>query len=271
MMQKNEVDLLFGWVMHHGDLFGFENLFIFDNGSTSSKSLQILAYATDLGVHVSYEHRDWSDFVDKGTIISAAIKSLDIQHHYDFFFPLDVDEWIAVDVGGDISIASAAIKAELLHLTAHNGALRTGYAMDNHPFVPGWFSKSPNQQKYFVGAQMAGFFDHGFHRLQTNGAEKDLRTSIVYVHFHYRNFEDIQFYSKQKLSGYIVEIDSMDFEAYNGPGFHLKTHLRMNEEEYRKSFSLDQRIYIDTIAQRMTQFSQKQSELEKRINQHGTV
>jgi hypothetical protein len=36
MMQRNEVDLLYPWVLYHGLRFGFENLHIIDNGSDDS-------------------------------------------------------------------------------------------------------------------------------------------------------------------------------------------------------------------------------------------
>ena len=34
MMQKDEVHLLEPWLAYHGYLFGFENLYVLDNGST---------------------------------------------------------------------------------------------------------------------------------------------------------------------------------------------------------------------------------------------
>ena len=45
MMQKNEDDLLEPWIKYHSNMFGAENLFIYDNGSTSPLVAEVLEKA----------------------------------------------------------------------------------------------------------------------------------------------------------------------------------------------------------------------------------
>ena len=56
MMQKDEALLLRPWLLYHGLLFGFENLYVYDNGSTSDAVLAILREFAAVGVHVDDAH-----------------------------------------------------------------------------------------------------------------------------------------------------------------------------------------------------------------------
>ena len=105
MMQKNERILLEPWILYHGDLFGFENLFIFDNGSTDEIVITVLQKYEKRGVNINRAYNSKSDFEGKGNLIADKIRSLDQCNYYDFFFPLDCDEFIAChDIDGNIKL-----------------------------------------------------------------------------------------------------------------------------------------------------------------------
>jgi len=100
-MQKNEDDLLVPWIQYHSELFGAENLYIYDNGSTSPAITQILSDAKLKGVNVYFEYSQKENFEGKGDILAEKIKQLDQLDIYDFFFPLDCDEFVGVMKGED--------------------------------------------------------------------------------------------------------------------------------------------------------------------------
>ena len=76
MMQKNEEDLLGPWIQYHSELFGAENLYVYDNGSTSPIISEILADAQAKGVNVYLEYSKKSDFEGKGDILADKIQQL---------------------------------------------------------------------------------------------------------------------------------------------------------------------------------------------------
>src|SRR5471030_579275 len=96
MMQKDETYLLEPWLVYHGHLFGFENLFVFDNGSASLEVRHILARFTREGVNVDWGYASRRDFLAKGELIGGLIRTLDQRGEYDFLIPLDCDEFIVL-------------------------------------------------------------------------------------------------------------------------------------------------------------------------------
>jgi len=94
-MQKDEDDILEDWILYHGYLFGFDNLYIIDNESKpTTKCLDILKKYQKLGLHWSQE----SDYTKKGFYLCQLIKNTADQ--CDIAIPLDIDEFIAI---GDLS------------------------------------------------------------------------------------------------------------------------------------------------------------------------
>ena len=114
MMQKNETELLEKWIVYHSELFGTENLFLFDNGSDDKKTIEILRVWQNKGLNVSWEHSTKHDFESKGTILGDRIKVLEESNSYDCFIPLDCDEFLAVRlVNGGISCEFQDICSEI--------------------------------------------------------------------------------------------------------------------------------------------------------------
>ena len=96
MMQKDERFLLKPWLAYYGHLFGFENLFVFDNGSESAEVRNILAEYEAKGVTVDRSHASREAYRAKAEIIGGQIILLDARREYDFLIPLDCDEFIVL-------------------------------------------------------------------------------------------------------------------------------------------------------------------------------
>lgn len=64
-MQKNESKLLEAWIKYYGYLFGFENLYILDNGSNEDAVFSILKKYSRVGVNIYYEHNQKKTSIKK--------------------------------------------------------------------------------------------------------------------------------------------------------------------------------------------------------------
>ena len=73
MMQKDERFLLKPWLAYYGHLFGFENLFVFDNGSMLAEVRDTLAEYEQKGVKVDRAHASREAYKAKGDIIGEQI------------------------------------------------------------------------------------------------------------------------------------------------------------------------------------------------------
>jgi hypothetical protein len=93
MMQKNEKDVLPIFVAYYGNLFGYKNIYIFDNGS-DKYMLDELRKSEALGCNVNFEFSSRADFERKGEILASYINGMTEQ--YDVFLPLDCDEFIGI-------------------------------------------------------------------------------------------------------------------------------------------------------------------------------
>ena len=58
-MVKDEVDIIEDWILYHGTLFGFENLYIVDNMSNDGTYEVIQKYEKN-GVH-SFRHPNYKE------------------------------------------------------------------------------------------------------------------------------------------------------------------------------------------------------------------
>ncbi len=62
MMFRDEVLLLKPWLHYHGYLFGFENLYVFDNGSRDETVLATLRQFAKIGANVDSSHQTSDGF-----------------------------------------------------------------------------------------------------------------------------------------------------------------------------------------------------------------
>uniref|UniRef100_A0A7S4ENK5 Uncharacterized protein n=1 Tax=Pseudo-nitzschia australis TaxID=44445 RepID=A0A7S4ENK5_9STRA len=117
MITMDEWPLIKYWVMYHGDLIGFENIYIID-ASTDSRCISFLRYARDiLGANVIFSNLELNEI----SVLMNEIAN-NIAGSSDFIMKVDTDEYVFVGNHIDQPIK-----------TAVSGYL-SGYATDkNHP------------------------------------------------------------------------------------------------------------------------------------------
>jgi hypothetical protein len=250
MMQRNEAVLLTPWVLYHGHLFGFENLFIFDNGSDDPATREVLSnLSSQYRVNVDYSKSATADFEQKGNIFIAKIQALEASGEYDFFIPLDCDEFVSVGDPKTIPhFDSSHIQSELSkHMRSPSalvieGCLYNCYGREDYFYYL-------DVKKTFFAAGAAGSLDVGFHDGRSRVSDERESTRILLVHLHNKPFELLKQSAMQKLSGRVKDFDEETLRSYSGNGEHLVRYFFMNEEEYVNSFPKNSAILISEFAE----------------------
>lgn len=241
LMQRNERDLLGPWMAYHSALFGSENLFVFDNGSTDYETRRVLSEFERRGVNVDYSHSTRYDFTQKGSIISSKIKSID-DGTFDFFFPLDCDEFLGVHDESRGTWASYEKIAEELALLRNDPKVLTiGYFLFNDPGESGRYLLFRNPQKCFFAAGACEYLDIGYHAGRAKTTSEQHQTSIAYFHYHNRPHKSYLYYAKQKMFGRLEDWSPSGMKKYiegRGAGGHLVDRMLMSEDEYNAQFQL---------------------------------
>lgn len=101
LMTRNEWPLIKSWLLYHGHLLGFENLYIID-GSTDTRVIQFLEQSvSNVGANVYFSK---SNLVDLTKEVNDAFFRL--RHTCDFLIKLDTDEFLSIyNATGDRSIS----------------------------------------------------------------------------------------------------------------------------------------------------------------------
>lgn len=259
MMQKNEAQLLAPWIQYYSRLFGAENLYIYDNGSTMSDVLHLLDQAEEAGLNVNRAHSEKSDFENKGEIIARRIKELDEKDDYDFFFPLDCDEFIGVEREGE---GPSFRKSDILEeLAQHKDAKRVlfiGKGYDNHPAMTGMFRPTTEVRKTFFSKQTCESLDIGFHDGKSKHGGGKRATNFVYAHYHWKPFEYAQRHTREKLGGRVPNFDRDTLIAHRdkrGAGHHLvKVLLHPDAASYYAAFKPEKYLHLTSFIDAMDEY-----------------
>jgi hypothetical protein len=250
MMQRNEAVLLTPWVLYHGHLFGFENLFIFDNGSDDPATKEVLSkLSSEYRINVDYSRSATTDFEQKGSIFVAKIELLEISGEYDFFIPLDCDEFVSVgDPKSVPDFNPAHIQTELSKHISSPKALVIEGCLYNCFGRKDYFYYL-DVKKTFFAAGAAGSLDVGFHDGKSRISDERESTKIMLVHLHNKPFELLKKSAMQKLSGRVENFDEKTLRAYSGNGGHLVRYFFMDEEQYVDSFPKNSAIHMPEFAE----------------------
>jgi hypothetical protein len=250
MMLKNEDDLALCWIKYHGTLVGYENLIILDNGSTSPRTLAAMEWAAQQGARVNAGVSTGQHFRERGELYVALIRLMDQRNLADFYFPLDCDEFLAVNNDTTLSCDRHAVEAELAPYLGSPHPLLMTAALDNHPSRPGYFRWS-TQRKTFFAANACDYLDHGFHYGRSRQQLDGLGTRIVYIHYHYKPYPLLIEHAKAKLAPYTDDFSPDGLLAYGlakRPAFHCVHHLLTSEQTYYSSFAEAEYINFPVFA-----------------------
>jgi hypothetical protein len=240
-MVKDENDIILDWILYHGSIFGYNNLYIIDNYSTDG-TFEIIQRFNNL-INIYRE----SDYTQKGTYMTNLINKYCTKN--DIAFPLDIDEFIVyydknnnkININKDIIVNYInnlplynLYKCAYLYPILLNA---NGYEKATHEINYASYNNYGSMAKSFINVKtFTGVIDHGNHMYNENY----LLTNIVLVHYHHRNIEQHKKKNKNNIIGLGYKYD-YDFlnnfiqENLNCDGFH---HIKMFLDYHNNKYSL---------------------------------
>jgi hypothetical protein len=239
MMQKNESILLEAWIRYHAELVGKENLFIFDNGSTISSVIQVLKEAESEGVEVFWDYSRVSHYLEKGHLIAEFIQRLDREESFDFYFPLDCDEFIACQTDSGPSCCRKDVEESLRAFKESADVLIIQHKYWNNPCRKNFYSVSTSSRKCFFAHGACDYLDQGYHHGRSRLGAGQVRTGIIYFEFHFSPYSFHRQYCRQKLAGRLTDFSRRSLRTYHAKqkgGFHNAGDLLKGKYDYVQSF-----------------------------------
>ena len=238
VMLKDERVLVEPFLRYHAELFGAENLYVIDNGSTDPVVLDSLSAFEREGVHIDRSHPTMDDYRNKGGLIADLVKRLDSESPYDFYILLDCDEFVVLRQAGGFTCDPAAIRAYLESMLGEQRILKVTTNLANIPGAPDVFREAGYAKTIFPRDVLLST-DHGHHLGESRTGAGYVDCDIVYVHFHYRSYEETAQFARQKLS-MAIPVEDLDdpvkLHAFTGPGHHLVEYLLAGTEAYYRKF-----------------------------------
>ena len=250
MMQKDEVHLLEPWLAYHGQMFGFDNLYVLDNGSTHPGVLLTLARYAGKGVHVDYSPCRRDHYLHKGDVVGGVIHRLEVAGRHDFYFPTDCDEFILKQTQWGFTCDRAAIHAHLKTLKGEQRTLRIPFQLGNHPLLPDLYHYF-TFTKTFYAADTFGWTDHGHHAFGSRKAEGFRDSQIIHAHFHHLPFEHLLAAARRKWNGSVSVDEPEKLVDYRGDSMHLAPYFLMRADEYYARFDSKVQFYFPQLRTRL--------------------
>lgn len=251
MMQKDETLLLEAWIVYYGYLFGYDNLYIFDNGSTSAQINDILKKYENTGIHINISYNRQQDFENKGLIFKQYIEQLRDQG--DMFIPLDCDEFFTLNTTDGISCDRNKIHAYLETLRGKHDALLCNYQYLNIPYEQGCYYLNAEFRKTFFNTKTLVSLDIGFHCGRTI-SNTTYSTNIVYLHYHFKPYDHYLQAAKNKLTARLTNFTTENLLTYHrarNPGYHVIPYLILTEENYYKSIRSHKIVKINSLIDKL--------------------
>ena len=224
-MVKDEIDIVEDWLIYHGSLFGFENLYIIDNYSSDGTYKLLKKYQKNNNINLTQEKY----YQKKGDYIQNMINKI----KYDIAYPLDIDEFIVyydkkknmidplnvvkyINSLPDKNIYKANYIISLVDMSNNYG-----YEHAAKESLYGKYEDYGDFAKSFFNNKWKGKLDHGNHCYMDDYHLTDL----CLVHYHDRNKDQIikKIENNVKGLGYKIDLNYLKKLDENCCGNH---HVR---------------------------------------------
>lgn len=187
-MVKDEADIVREWIIYHGNLFGYEHLYIVDNGSTDG-TLEIIQSFAQTGIHIFHE----ADYRKKGDVMTALIRE---HSPRGIAYPIDIDEFVVhYDKATKKISADKETIMKYLYSLPISAVYKTNYILTGVETSSGYtnavleatcglYMDWGNWAKsFFTASLFTGTIDHGNHYT----TDSYTLTELCLVHYHCRN------------------------------------------------------------------------------------
>ena len=243
-MVKDENDVVEDWVLYHGTLFGFTNLYVIDNYSVDGTFQTLLNLKNKYNINVTRV----DNYKKKGEYMTELLRNFG---NGEIVFPIDIDEFIVYynketnTISSDKNIIVNHINSlQLLPFYKMNYINAkifspVGYNRATTECEYGKYANYGGQAKtFFHSGLFKGIIDHGNHYI----SQSYLLSNLCLVHFHERNIDQIKkkVYNNVKGLGYnpfdLISLKNLLHRNNSIMGNH---HIHKQIKILEKTFSLD--------------------------------
>lgn len=254
-MVKDESDIIKDWILYHGFLFGYDNLFIIDNMSEDG-TYEIINEFNEYGIHIYRE----SDYCKKGEFMRRLINMY--CNEDDVAFPIDIDEFIVYHERGmkNVNCDKNTINNYINGLGNIASIYKANYLLCMITQKDG-YERAVCENKWSIysdyGSHAKSFFrvdlyngpiDHGNHIVCGNGYYV---SNICLVHFHCRNLEQMKKKVLNNITGlgYANDLNLLRDLIRNSPNcngnHHVRHQINILEGGYRLESWTPEEHFID--------------------------
>ena len=236
MMQKNKKTLIEPWLIYHGNLFGYPNIYVWDNGSTRKEIFPIIEKYAHKGVNFLDGARRHEKYKEKGVLFGNIIRNLERFKYYDFFIPIDCDEFICLAKTNENEIITDFDKIfeEFSRIEQDVSLVKIGYNFPNNIQSPGHFFGWEYDKK-FVRSGAFLRMDHGGHYIETRNQTNYAESNLAFIHFCFRSYEEAKENALDKL---ILTPDVLSWPVEELSKHRFGKILTMSEEDYISSMEV---------------------------------
>jgi len=248
-MVKGEVDIVKDWVLYHGNIFGFTNLYIIDNYSQDGTYEMLVSLKKKYNINVFR----FKDYKKKGEYMTLFLKMFSKN---EFVFPMDIDEFIVFydKETNVISCDNTIILNYIQSLPKANSykmnyifskiLTKNGYDRATIEAELGSYTDYGNIAKtFFHSSLFKGIIDHGNH-YHTNDY---YLTTLCLVHYHCRNLDQMKkkVYNNVKGLGHnpfnLMKLKEAIAKQPGIDGFHhITNQINILEKKYTLQVSTPQ-------------------------------
>jgi tetratricopeptide (TPR) repeat protein len=145
-VQRDETLLLRPWLLYHGYLIGFENLFVFDENSANPAVRATLEEFRALGVNIETAPAGEAGLTSKDDVFAARITAFRETGAYDIAIALDSDEFLCINGAAGISCLRNELHEELARINAGGETCWTEDCLENQPLYLDLFRYTPRSR-----------------------------------------------------------------------------------------------------------------------------
>ena len=248
-MVKDEVDIVYDWIVYHSSIFGIDNIYVVDNYSTDGtyEILEKNIPSTNLFREKNYKKKG----IFMTYLMNTYAKNM-------IAFPIDIDEFIVYYHNKKIYVDKKLILYYLTNLPKYRvykadfiWSLITnqdGYNRATIESTEGKYKSINNLGKSFVNTTyFNGKFDHGNH-IKCNDY---FLTKICLIHFHSRNLPQM----KKKILNNILGLgyknniyylkNLLNNDIFCSGNHHIKNQIQILENNYKLEIAEHNKNNID--------------------------
>lgn len=212
-MVKDEIDIVEDWLIYHGSLFGFENLYIIDNCSSDGTYKLLKKYQIKKNINLTQEKY----YQKKGEYIQSMINKL--KDKYDIAYPLDIDEFI-IYYDKKKNIIDPTMIVKYINSLPNKNLYKTnyiislidmsnsyGYKYAARESLYGKYQDYGEMAKSFFTNKWKGKLDHGNHCYINDY----YLTDLCLVHYHDRNKDQIMKKIINNVNGLGYKVNNLNY------------------------------------------------------------